>query len=116
MLGNLINNLDSLKQTMQLARIKGWKINVEVDNSNAINYPRIARRLMETHLGQQYYTNRIEITVFGNEYYLEHSAEYRDGCKPELKAQVEEALKQLTIHIRNEGYINLQYWKEVSPC
>lgn len=77
-----------------------------VDMSNA-------RRLMQTHLGQQYYTNRIEITIYGVEYYLAHSAEYRDGCKPELKAQVEHTLDNIVKHIAGGGYLNMQYWKEV---
>lgn len=95
------------------ARAAGFEMRLERDHARALTFPRIARRLMQTHLGQQYYTNRIEITIYGEDYYLAHSAEYRDGCKPELKAQVEHTLKRITDHINNGGYINMQYWKPV---
>ena len=95
------------------ARAAGWEMRLERDHARALTFPRIARRLMQTHLGDQYYTNRIEITIYGEDYYLAHSAEYRDGCKPELKAQVEHTLKRITDHINNGGYINMQYWKPV---
>lgn len=96
------------------ARAAGFEMRLERAHAHALTFPRIARRLMQTHLGQQYYTNRIEITIYGVEYYLAHSAEYRNGCKPELKAQVEHTLKRITDHINNGGYINMQYWKEVT--
>ena len=95
------------------ARAAGWEMRLERDHARALTFPRIARRLMQTHLGDQYYTNRIEITIYGVEYYLAHSAEYRDGCKPELKAQVEHTLDKIIKHIANGGYLNMQYWKEV---
>lgn len=95
------------------ARAAGFEMRLEREHARALTFPRIARRLMQTHLGQQYYTNRIEITIYGEEYYLAHSAEYRDGCKPELKAQVEHTLNRIDKHIRNGGYINMQYWKPV---
>ncbi|EIV0540766.1 hypothetical protein L7B14_004238 [Salmonella enterica] len=95
------------------ARAAGFEMRLERDHARALTFPRIARRLMQTHLGEQYYTNRIEITIYGEDYYLAHSAEYRDGCKPELKAQVEHTLKRIDKHIRNGGYINMQYWKPV---
>lgn len=94
-------------------RAAGFEMRLERAHAHALTFPRIARRLMQTHLGQQYYTNRIEITIYGEDYYLAHSAEYRDGCKPELKAQVEHTLKRIDKHIRNGGYINMQYWKPV---
>ncbi len=95
------------------ARAAGFEMRLEREHARALTFPRIARRLMQTHLGQQYYTNRIEITIYGEDYYLAHSAEYRDGCKPELKAQVEHTLNRIDKHIRNGGYINMQYWKPV---
>ena len=95
------------------ARAAGFEMRLERAPAHALTFPRIARRLMQTHLGQQYYTNRIEITIYGEDYYLAHSAEYRDGCKPELKAQVEHTLKRIQNHINNGGYINMQYWKPV---
>ena len=95
------------------ARAAGFEMRLERDHARALTFPRIARRLMQTHLGQQYYTNRIEITIYGEDYYLAHSAEYRDGCKPEMKAQVEHTLKRITDHINNGGYINMQYWMPV---
>lgn len=95
------------------ARAAGFEMRLERDHARALTFPRITRRLMQTHLGEQYYTNRIEITIYGEDYYLAHSAEYRDGCKPELKAQVEHTLKRIDSHIRNGGYINMQYWKPV---
>lgn len=95
------------------ARAAGFEMRLERSHAHALTFPRIARRLMQTHLGQQYYTNRIEITIYGEDYYLAHSSEYRDGCKPELKAQVEHTLKRIDKHIRNGGYINMQYWKPV---
>lgn len=39
--------------------------------------------------------------------------EYRDGCKPELKMQVEHTLNRIKEHLRNGGCLNLQYWSEV---
>lgn len=96
------------------ARAAGFEMRLERDHARALTFPRIARRLMQTHLGNQYYVNRIEITIYGEDYYLAHSAEYRDGCKPELKAQVEHTLKRITDHINNGGYINMQYWKKVT--
>lgn len=116
MMANLIHDIDALHQTIIEARNAGFEIRLEREHARALTFPRIARRLMQTHLGQQYYTNRIEITIYGVEYYLAHSAEYRDGCKPELKAQVEHTLKRITDHINNGGYINMQHWKEVFPC
>lgn len=95
------------------ARAAGFEMRLERDHARALTFPRIARRLMQTHLGDQYYVNRIEISIYGEDYYLVHSAEYRDGCKPELKAQVEHTLKRIDSHIRNGGYINMQYWKPV---
>lgn len=105
--------IDDVHEAIIKARDAGWELRLERDHTRALTFPRIARRLVQTHLGQQYYTNRIEITIYGVEYYLAHSAEYRDGCKPELKAQVEYTLKRITDHINNGGYINMQYWKEV---
>lgn len=105
--------IDDVHEAIVKARDEGWELRLENDHARALTFPRIARRLMQTHLGQQYYTNRIEITIFGKEYYLAHSAEYRDGCKPELKAQIEHTLARITDHINKGGYINMQYWKEV---
>lgn len=95
------------------ARDAGFEMRLERNHARALTFPRIARRLMQTHLGDQYYTNRIEITIYGEDYYLAHSAEYRDGCKPELKAQVEHTLARIQNHINKGGYINMQYWKPV---
>lgn len=95
------------------ARAAGFEMRLEREHARALTFPRIARRLMQTHLGEQYYTNRIEITIYGEDYYLAHSAEYRDGCKPELKAQVEYTLARIQNHINKGGYINMQYWKPV---
>lgn len=113
MMANMIHDIDALHQTIVEARNQGFEIRLERAHAYALTFPRIARRLMQTHLGQQYYTNRIEITIYGVEYYLAHSAEYRDGCKPELKAQVEHTLDKIIKHIANGGYLNMQYWKEV---
>lgn len=95
------------------ARAEGFELRLERNHARALTFPRIARRLMQTHLGEQYYTNRIEITIYGEDYYLAHSAEYRDGCKPALKAQVEYTLARIQKHIKNGGYLNMQYWKPV---
>lgn len=95
------------------ARAAGFEMRLERDHACALTFPRIARRLMQTHLGDQYYVNRIEITIYGEDYYLAHSAEFRDGCKPELKAQVEYTLARIQNHINKGGYINMQYWKPV---
>jgi hypothetical protein len=113
MLANMMQNIDAVHQLVVQARTEGWELRLENAHAHALTFPRIARRLMQTHLGQQYYTNRIEITIYGVEYYLAHSAEYRDGCKPRLKAQVEHTLARITDHINNGGYINMQHWKEV---
>jgi hypothetical protein len=114
MMANMIHDIDALHQTILEARKQGFEIRLENAHAHALTFPRIARRLMQTHLGQQYYTNRIEITIYGVEHYLAYSAEYRDGCKPELKAQVERSLDNITKHIANGGYINMRYWKEVT--
>lgn len=95
------------------ARAEGFELRLERNHARALTFPRIARRLMQTHLGEQFYTNRIEITIYGEDYYLAHSAEYRDGCKPALKAQVEYTLERIQNHIKNGGYLNMQYWKPV---
>lgn len=113
MMANMIHDIDALHQTIVEARAAGFEIRLEREHAHALTFPRIARRLMQTHLGDQYYVNRIEISIYGEDYYLAHSAEYRDGCKPELKAQVEHTLKRIDKHIRNGGYINMQYWKPV---
>ena len=113
MMANMIHDIDALHKTIVEARNVGFEIRLERAHAYALTFPRIARRLMQMHLGQQYYTNRIEITIYGVEYYLAHSAEYRDGCKPELKAQVEHTLDNIVKHIAGGGYLNMQYWKEV---
>lgn len=110
MIGNLI---DDVHEAIVKARAEGFELRLEQAHAHALTYPRIARRLMQTHLGEQFYTNRIEITIYGKEYYLAHSAEYRDGCKPELKAQVEHTLDRIIKHIAKGGFINMQYWKPV---
>lgn len=110
MIGNMI---DDVHEAIVKARNEGFEIRLEREHARALTFPRIARRLMQTHLGQQFYTNRIEITIYGEDYYLAHSAEYRDGCKPELKAQVEHTLDRIIKHIANGGYINMQHWKPV---
>ncbi|ARB11733.1 hypothetical protein CB1_06 [Pectobacterium phage vB_PatP_CB1] len=114
MMANMIHDIDALHQTIVEARKQGFEIRLEREHARALTYPRIARRLMQTHLGQQYYTNRIEITIYGVEYYLAYSAEYREGCKPELKAQVEHTLDKLVKHVAGGGYLNMHYWKEVT--
>lgn len=113
MLANMIHSIDAVHQLVVQARDEGWELRLENEHARALTFPRIARRLMQTHLGQQYYTNRIEITIYGVEYYLAHSAEYRDGCKPELKAQVEHTLDKIVKHVAGGGYLNMQHWKEV---
>lgn len=113
MMANMIHDIDALHKTIVEAHNAGFEIRLERAYAYALTFPRIARRLMQTHLGQQYYTNRIEITIYGVEYYLAHSAEYRDGCKPELKAQVEHTLDKIIKHVASGGYLNMQYWKEV---
>ena len=34
-----------------------------------VSYPHITRRLVQDHLGQQWYVHRIEITIMGEEFY-----------------------------------------------
>ncbi len=109
----MANMIDDVHEAIVNARNAGFELRLENAHAYALTFPRIARRLMQTHLGQQYYVNRIEITIYGEEYYLAHSAEYRDGCKPELKVQVEYTLDRIVKHIANGGYLNMQHWKPV---
>lgn len=101
-----------IHETILQARADGLEYRLEREAVRERAIPHIARRLLETHLGQQYYVHRIEITIDGQEFYLK-GIEYRDGCKPELKAQVEYTLARIKEHLRSGGELNLKHWKPV---
>lgn len=94
------------------ARAAGFEARLEQQHVREMAIPHITRRLMQTHLGQQYYVHRIEVTIMGVQFHLTGN-EYRDGCKPGLKMQLEHTLNRIKEHLRNGGCLNLQYWSEV---
>lgn len=71
------------------------------------SYPHITRRLIQDHLGQQWYVNRIEITIMGEEFY--HARSEIIGDKEILYPLLLTMLK----HIKDGGVLNLAYWKRV---
>lgn len=71
------------------------------------SYPHITRRLIQDHLGQQWYVNRIEITIMGEEFY--HVKSEIKGEKDKLYVLLLTMLK----HIKDGGVLNLEHWKRI---
>lgn len=70
------------------------------------SYPHITRRLVQDHLGQQWYVNRIEITIMGEEFY--HVKSEIIGDK-----EILHLLLTMLKHIKDGGVLNLAYWKRI---
>lgn len=101
-----------IHETILEARAAGLEYRLEREAIRESMIPHITRRLLQTHLGTQYYVHRIEVTLDGQEFYLK-GIEYRDGCKPYLKAQLEHTLKRIRSHLGSGGELNLKHWKPV---
>lgn len=71
------------------------------------SYPHITRRLIQDHLGHQWYVNRIEITIMGEEFY--HVKSEIKGEKDKLYVLLLTMLK----HIKDGGVLNLEHWKRI---
>ena len=71
------------------------------------SYPHITRRLVQDHLGQQWYVNRIEITIMGEEFY--HVKSETKADKQELYPLLLTMLKR----IKDGGMLNLEHWKHI---
>lgn len=71
------------------------------------SYPHITRRLIQDHLGHQWYVNRIEITIMGEEFY--HIRSEIRGEKDKLYSLLLSMLK----HIKDGGVLNLEHWKRI---
>lgn len=69
--------------------------------------PQIKRRLIQDHLGQRKYVYRIEITLLGQEFYLEKSeASVRHHSLVLLCARIKQ-------HVCHGKMLNLQHWKPI---
>lgn len=71
------------------------------------SFPHITRRLVQDHLGRQWYVNRIEVTLFSEQFY--HVKSETKGDKEDLCPLL---ITMLTA-IRNGRVLNLQHWKRV---
>lgn len=70
-------------------------------------HPHITRRLIQDHLGHQWYVNRIEITIMGEEFY--HVRSEIKGDKEQLFV----LLLNMLIHLKKGGVLNLEHWKRI---
>ena len=71
------------------------------------SYPHITRRLVQDHLGRQWYVNRIEITIMGEQFY--HVKSETKDDKDKLYSLLLTMLKR----IKDGGVLNLEHWKRI---
>lgn len=97
----------SIHDAVLKARGEGFEARLHRQAIRDAEIPHIARRLLQDHLGRQWYVNRIEMTYMGVQFYLKGSE--TKGKATDLNNLVARVHK----HMRNGGVINLDHWAEI---